>query len=133
MSLVVWLLTGLSTIAIGLALVSAVLARRALVASEERWSDSLAVHKIELLRSEVANLQDLYDHQTKLYRRLTARQGKRDKQASTPAPKEAEPEAPPSAEHDLPLASGEPSPHTQPEQWKRWKRAQLATARLSRG
>ena len=122
-----WLLTGLSTIAVILSAVAAITARRALVAAGERWSDSVAVHKIEMCRTELADLRDLYEHQSKLYKRLTARQRKRDAADDPPPEKEAAAEA---AQPELPLAQGEPSPYTDPEGWKRWKRAQLAVARL---
>lgn len=126
-----WLLTALCTVAAVLAAVALVGVRRALEQTGQQWLDSVAEHKVNLLRTEVANLRDLYEHQSKLYRQLTARQGKRDARESPPVdPPPAPPEPPPQPEHALPLASGEPSPYTDPEGWKRWKRAQLATARL---
>ena len=122
-----WLSTALSTIAVLIAVVSAVTSYRALAAARVRWSDSLAVHKIEMCRTELADLRDLYEHQSRLYKRLTARQRKRDA-AADPQPPPQEEEAPP--QNALPLAQGEPSPYTDPEGWKRWKRAKLAEARL---
>lgn len=130
MTIWMYLLTGLSTITAVLGAVALAASRRALMNSGQAWLDSVAEHKIELLRTEVANLHDLYEHQSKLYRRLTARQGKRRAAGTQEETPPERPESPPQPEHDLPLASGEPSPYTDPDGWKRWKRAQIATARL---
>lgn len=122
-----WLSTGLSTIAVALAAVAVFGARRALASAQARLSESVALHRIEELRNEVANLTELQEHQGKLYRRLTARTSKRRQQEEPPPEK---PPETPQPEHDLPLASGEPSPYTDPEGWKKWKRAQIAQSRL---
>ena len=81
-----------------------------------RWSDSAVKHKLDLLSNDVIDLAEKYDHQTKLYRRLIARQDKRSERA----------EEKPAPDAELPASStrepGEPDPFTEQEAWKKWAR-----------